>query len=66
MSTKRGGSFNVYLNPEDRERLHQLSAAYGGASGSLILRAALQVASESTDFRKAFESTFHRVYLRGV
>jgi hypothetical protein len=63
MSTTRGARFNIYLNPQDRSRLHQLSEAYGGASGSLIIRAALQIAAESNDFGKVFESTLHRVYL---
>jgi hypothetical protein len=61
-----GGRFCIYLNPEDRMRLHELSQSHGGASGSLVIRAALQLAAESGNFSKAFEDTFHRVHLRGV
>jgi hypothetical protein len=56
---------NVYLNAIDRERLHQLSQTYGG-SGSLIIRAALQIATESAQFAKAFDDVVRRVHLRPI
>jgi hypothetical protein len=60
-----GRAYCIYLNDEDRVRLRELSHSCGG-SGSLVIRAALQLASESGKFSETFENTFRRVYLRGV